>query len=76
MIESRMEKPDDALEIELTNSSIQQLIDGEDPAWVKARLETRLDPELANPIFQSAYSRYAAAKQSGTLTDLQYELAF
>jgi hypothetical protein len=71
-----MVKQDDTLEFELTNSSIQQLLDGENPLTLKARLETSLDAELASRIFQSAVSRYAAAQESGKLHELQYDVTF
>jgi hypothetical protein len=73
-----MAKNDEMLgnELELRNGSIQQLIDGMDPLSLKAELESRLDTQLAARIFQSAFSRYSAAKESGSLHELQYDLHF
>jgi hypothetical protein len=59
-----MVKPDEALEIELTNGLMQQT-DGENPPPLKARLEIHLDDRLASRIFRSAFSLYSAAKESG-----------
>jgi hypothetical protein len=67
---------DDAIEIELTNSIIQQLIDGEDALSLRAKLEASLDSQVADRVFRSAFSQYSAAKEAGTLNDLQYDVAF
>jgi predicted anti-sigma-YlaC factor YlaD len=66
----------DSLEAELTNSSIQQLLDGEEPSALRARLEASLDAESAARIFLTAISRYSAAKRSDTLHELQHEVYF
>ena len=59
-----MVKPDEALEIEPTSSSIQQPIDGENSLPLKAEPE---DPQLARRIIRSAFSQYSAAKESGLI---------
>jgi hypothetical protein len=59
-----MVKPDEALEIELTSSSVQQPIHGENSLPLKAESEDR---QLARRIFRSAFSRYSAAKESGLI---------
>jgi hypothetical protein len=62
-----MIRPDEALEIEPTNGSMQQLIEAGPPLSLKTGPETHLDRQLAGRIFQSVVSRYAAAKKSGLL---------
>jgi hypothetical protein len=67
MSEEKIGYVDEALEIELTNSSIPKPIDGENPLPLMAEPETHLDFQLARRIFQSVFSRYSAAKTSGLL---------
>ena len=62
-----MIRPDEALEIEPTNGSMQQLIEPGTPLSLKTGPETHLDRQLARRIFRSAVSRYSAAKTSGLL---------
>jgi hypothetical protein len=62
-----MIRPDEALEIEPTNGSMQQLIEPGTPLSLKTGPETRLDRQLARRIFRSVVSRYSAAKKSGLL---------
>jgi hypothetical protein len=71
-----MEQTNEALETELANSAIQRLIDGEDHLSVKASLERYLDPNLASRVFQTAFSRFHAAQESGTLHELQHSVYF
>ena len=62
-----MIRPDEALEIEPTNGSMQQLIEPGTPLSLKTGPETHLDRQLARRIFRSVFSRYSAAKKSGLL---------
>jgi hypothetical protein len=71
-----MTQTNDASETELVNSAIQRLIDGEDPLSVKTTLEHHLDPNLASQVFQTAFSKFHAAQESGTLHELQYGAYF
>jgi hypothetical protein len=63
-------------ETELTNRTIQRLIDGEDPLTVKEGLDQQLDTNLADRVFRAAFSRFHAARQSGTLDELQHSVYF
>jgi hypothetical protein len=65
-----------ALETELANRTILRLIDGEDPLTVKASLEQQLDTNLAGRIFQTAFSQFHVAQQSGALHELQHSVYF
>jgi hypothetical protein len=71
-----MDQTNAALEQELTNDTIQRLIDGQDPLSVKANLEQHLDANLAEQVFQAALSRFHAARETGTLHELQHAAYF
>lgn len=71
-----MEQTNEASETELTNGAIQRLIDGEDPLSLKTSLEHHLDLNLASRIFQTAFSRFHAAQESGTIQELQHSIYF
>jgi len=71
-----MEQTNEASETELANSAIKRLIDGEDPLSVKTSLEHHLDPDLARRVFQTAFSQFHAAQESGTLHELQHSVYF
>ena len=71
-----MEQTNEASETELANSVIQRLIEGEDPLSVKKSLEHHLDPNLASQVFQTAFSQFHAAQDSGTLHELQHSVYF
>ena len=62
-----MVRRNQALKIEPTNSSTQQLIEADTPLSLKTGPETHLVRQLARRIFRSVFSRYSAAKKSGLL---------
>ncbi len=63
-------------ELEWTNLSIRKLLDGVDPAALKAELDRALDPHASARIYDAALAQYSAAKQAGRLDELEYEIYF
>lgn len=66
----------ETVEAEVTNVCIQRFLDGADESILRTELDANFEPGLAKRIFETATAKYSAAKEAGTLHELQHDIYF